>query len=506
MSSSNTWGLHWFRRDLRLAGNETLRANWHRHQGRTLGVFFFDSTFLSRADFSHNRFGFFLKTLGSLRAELRSQGGDLLVIDSPPLEGWPRLLDFLAKAPGGLPSLISWGRDYEPFARARDQAAAALFATRGIETLEHRDHLLFEPAEVLKDDGSFYQVYSPFARRWFGRLEEESGRARVQAQSVASNYFDRLANGRQERIFAADWNPLLKLAGFPFNDAFDEFSRENSRQLTVPLPEAGFAAAYSKLREFKQLVARYKADRDFPALSATSRLSIYLKNGSLVSSQILAELGLAATTWKDTGGPAHFVKEVAWREFYYSILFHRPDVEHQSFLPQYRAIEWENDEALFERWKEGTTGFPIVDAGMRELRQTGWMHNRVRMIVASFLTKDLLIDWRWGENHFMRLLLDGDLAPNNGGWQWAASTGCDPQPYFRIFNPWLQSAKFDPDGTYIKRYVPELAEVPAKALHTADADRSRAGYPRPVVLHEERRGQALELYHRTLGKAPQASR
>lgn len=502
MSEKKPWGLHWFRRDLRVAGNETLRANWQRCQGRTLGIFFFDSTFLSRPDFSHNRFGFFLKTLGSLRDELRAQGGDLLVIDSPPLAGWPLLLAFLEKTSGGGPALVSWGRDYEPFARARDQAATELFAIRGIETLTRRDHLLFEPAEVLKDDGSFYQVYSPFARRWFARLEEHAGRERVRAQKVAATYFDRLASGRHEKVFDATWAPFVTAPGFPFRDAFEEFTRENSRHLTVELPEAGFAAAFTRLREFRAAIERYKADRDFPALAATSRLSIYLKNGSVVSSQILAELGLGETSWKDTGGPAHFVKEVAWREFYYSILFHRPDVEYQSFLPQYRDIAWENDEALFTRWKEGTTGFPIVDAGMRELRETGWMHNRVRMIVASFLTKDLLIDWRWGENHFMRLLLDGDLAPNNGGWQWAASTGCDPQPYFRIFNPWLQSVKFDPDGAYIKRYVPELADVPAKALHTADADRSRAGYPAPVVSHDERRGRALELYHQALGKAP----
>lgn len=197
---------------------------------------------------------------------------------------------------------------------------------------------------------------------------------------------------------------------------------------------------------------------------------------------------------KPASSAEKFLKEIAWREFYYSILYHFPRVETETFIEKFNDIPWENNEVFFKKWCEGQTGFPIIDAGMRELNTTGWMHNRVRMIVASFLTKDLLIDWKWGEKYFMEKLLDGDLAPNNGGWQWAASTGCDPQPYFRIFNPWLQSERFDPDGSYIRKFVPELKLIATKALHDPTAHRSQFGYPSPVVIHAEQKDKALSLY------------
>ena len=196
--------------------------------------------------------------------------------------------------------------------------------------------------------------------------------------------------------------------------------------------------------------------------------------------------------WSD--GEAKFVSEIIWREFYYYILSRNPRVERESFNPLYSKIAWKNNEEWFSAWKEGRTGFPIVDAGMRELNETGWMHNRVRMIVASFLTKDLHIDWRWGEQYFMEKLLDGDLAPNNGGWQWAASTGCDPQPYFRVFNPYLQSEKFDPTGVYIKRFIPELKDCPVKLIHEPPQDLMNRNYPAPMVDHSVQRLEAIALY------------
>lgn len=492
------WGVHWFRRDLRVAGNTALRENWKRHDGRVLGVFFFDSTFLSRPDFSHDRFGFFLKTLAILRDELKRQGGDLLVLDAPPDEGWRRLIGNVDKGTHGSPGLITWNRDYEPFAVARDLRATEYFQERGIAIETFRDHLLFEPHEVLKEDSgkSFYQVYSPFGKKWFRLLKADLGRSRLAQQEAAKQYWERLRSGKEERIFRLRWQEVLSNPTTAIRDALDEFISENGRHIRVPLPPAGFFSAFETLLKFKDKVDQYKERRDLPSESGTSRLSIYLKNGSLTSSQILSILNLGDADWDSPKGPTQFTKEIAWREFYYSILFHRPDVEHQSFLPQYRDLKWTNNADWFDRWKSGTTGFPIVDAGMRELLQTGWMHNRVRMIVASFLTKDLLIDWRMGENHFMKHLLDGDLAPNNGGWQWAASTGCDPQPYFRIFNPWLQSAKFDPDGTYIRKFIPELARVSVRALHQADLEVERAvdGYPSPIVRHDVQKAEALRLY------------
>lgn len=477
-----------------MPGNTALRENWKRHHGRTLGLFCFDAKFLSRSDFSHNRFAFFLSTLKALKQELISQGGDLLIVDGQPQDVFPSLLEYCRSKQLALPSLISWNRDYEPFARQRDAKIETLLKHSGIDTFHSRDHLLFEPDEVLKSSkpGDFYQVYSPYGKKWFSLLASPEGQTRLAEQKVASNYFK--MKERPNDTFLMTWKDLTAHGIFPFEDQLEQFTRKNQKEVTIPIPPAGFTAAFSELIKFKAKIADYKHDRDYPALRGTSRLSIFLKNGSLTPSQIIHELGLAGASWFQDRGDTQYVRELAWREFYYSILYHRPEVETTSFLPQYQNLSWENNPDLFESWKSGQTGFPIVDAGMRELKTTGWMHNRVRMIVASFLTKDLLIDWRWGENHFMKELLDGDLAANNGGWQWAASTGCDPQPYFRIFNPWLQGKKFDPEGSYIKTYVPELSQAPASALHSPDADRSLWNYPAPIVDHSVQRQKALRLY------------
>ncbi|AGH95243.1 cryptochrome/photolyase family protein [Pseudobdellovibrio exovorus] len=482
MMVNKRYGIHWFRRDLRIAGNESLRYNWSQHAGRVLGLFCFDSEFLKRADFSHNRFAFFLKTLRQLQSEMRQQGGDLLVVDAAPSKAFPQILNELKRSDYGLPSLVSWGRDYEPFARARDQQIENILQSFQVNHHTERDHLLMEPHEILKDDGGFYQVYSPYFKRWYASVLAEKGQRRIQAQKVSEGYAQRLIQGDLKNIFQTSWKDFK---GLSFLDQLEHFESENKKSVTIAIPEAGFLTAYRRLQEFKNRVGDYTAQRDLPFLDGTSQLSLYQKNGSLVSSQILQTVG-----FRDQ----QFVKEIAWREFYYSILWHRPDVEASAFLPQYKNIKWQNDASWFQRWCEGTTGFPIVDAGMRQLNTTGWMHNRVRMIVASFLVKDLLIDWRWGENYFMKMLLDGDLAPNNGGWQWAASTGCDPQPYFRIFNPWLQAAKFDPDAEYIKQYVPELRDLPAKIIHAPDAERGIAGYPEPIVDHAVQKTKALQLF------------
>lgn len=475
MSSTKDFGIHWFRRDLRIAGNENLRHNWKRHQGRVLGLFCFDAAFLGREDFSSVRFSFFLKTLKQLQHEMRSQGGDLLVIDEAP----EKVLSVLAEKLK--PSLITWGKDYEPYARKRDEKVSQLLQARGIATYSGRDHLLFEPHEILKDDGSFYQVYSPYFKKWSAAFYSEEGQKRLEAQSRIAGYYERLESQSLEKIFSIKWSEFPNLE---FRDALAQYEKKYDSPGIV-LPPAGFGAGWSRLMEFKPRLNRYGTDRDIPSVDGTSQLSVYLKNGSLVSSQVLHTLGNRSP---------QFLKEIAWREFYYSIMFHRPECEKHTFLPQYEDLAWENNREWFDRWCAGETGFPIVDAGMRQLNTTGWMHNRVRMIVASFLTKDLLIDWRWGENYFMKKLLDGDLAPNNGGWQWAASTGCDPQPYFRIFNPWLQAAKFDPDAEYIKTYLPELSEISAKAIHSPDGDRGHR-YPPPIVDHAQQKVRALRLFN-----------
>ncbi len=490
--SESVWGLHWFRRDLRICGNEALRMNWKKTNGRTLGIFCFDSKFLARPDFSHNRFSFFLRTLQALKQDLQAQGGDLLVVDAWAKDVFQEIIKHCKEKGLHVPSIVTWNRDYEPFARQRDQTIEALLASLGITVNTCRDHLVFEPHEISKDgkNDSFYQVYSPYSRKWLEAMQTEEGQRRIESQSTFVDYVSK--EKHRSDLFKMSWSEL-KIESL-YKDSLVDFLNETEKHRTVELPPAGFYAAFKALEKFKDNLSAYKEARDFPADEMTSKLSVYFKNGSLTVSQVIYYLKLHKIKFFQEDGPSQFLRELIWREFYYAILYFRPDVEKQSFLEQFRNIKWENNPDWFKAWQKGLTGFPIVDAGMRELAQTGWMHNRVRMIVASFLTKDLLISWQWGELHFMKELLDGDIAPNNGGWQWAASTGCDPQPYFRVFNPWLQGEKFDKDGEYIRKYLPELKNCPSKQLHDPSADRSSYGYPEPIVNHAVQRQLAIDLY------------
>jgi deoxyribodipyrimidine photo-lyase len=481
--SREAYGIHWFRRDLRLTGNPALERNLKLHPGRVLGVFCFDRKFLSRPDFSTHRFYFFLETLENLRDEMRKRGGDLLFLDEGPSLAFPALLGHLRKIPNlGLPRTISWNRDYEPFARERDSKLSEIFEEHfGLETLTERDHLFIEPTELSKGDakipgGGFYQVYTPFKNKWMGLFESKDLKERLDLVRRG------LKNGAPD--FTLRWP--AESSAFPIRkNLLEDIREETASRLSSAhienIPHSGHAAARKLLEHFKnEGLESYDTARDIPSLSGTSKMSVYLKNGSITVPQIIALLDLSPRS-----PDLKYFQELIWREFYYHILYHRPDVEHQAFLPKFRELEWENSRKYFKAWCEGRTGYPIVDAGMRQLAETGWMHNRVRMIVASFLTKDLLIDYRWGEKYFMEKLLDGDLAPNNGGWQWAASTGCDPQPYFRIFNPTSQGLKFDPDGKYVRRWVPELADRPDREIHDP---------LRPIVDHAKRRELALALY------------
>jgi deoxyribodipyrimidine photo-lyase len=490
---AESFGIHWFRRDLRVAGNPALKWNWKQNQGRTLGVFFFDSKFLARPDFSHHRFGFFLNTLKALQTELRELGGDLLVLDSGPEQGFDYLLSLLKTRP---PTHVTFNRDYEPFARERDSKIYRKLDQLGISVHTERDHLLIEPQELKKDDSKpqgFYQVYTPFSKKWFSLLSQDEFQNRITTQKESLSYLNKRKNGNKiEPIFKLTWSDLIKKE--ERIDQLDSYIQKTSTQVTIPLPEAGSLAAYQALTLFKSKVDHYLEKRDYPNDPGTSHLSIYLKNGSITPAMVLYSLDLKNEKWGDKTGRNQFLKEIVWREFYYHILYHQPNVEHEAFLSQFRNLKWENREDWFEAWKQGKTGYPIVDAGMRQLNTTGWMHNRVRMIVASFLCKDLLISWQWGENYFMKQLLDGDLAPNNGGWQWAASTGCDPQPYFRIFNPTLQSEKFDPKGEYIKKFLPELKNISPDWLHAPWTRPEGNPYISPIVDHQQQKVKALDLY------------
>ena len=490
MSDEQRWGIHWFRRDLRVRGNPALEWSVREHQGRVLGIFSFDPAFLGRADFSVNRFGFFLEALAALQSDLRAHGGDLLVLDASPAQSFDALLTRLKDAKVALPSTWSWNRDYEPFSIRRDaQIESLLFDSHGIVTHTDRDHLLIEPRELYKNEtpGSFYQVFTPFRKTWLRLLATDEMQERLAFQKEAL---------KRPLRFSLRWPAVL---GRQPEDTLAEYRKRIGAQLTVRLPKAGSGAAQDTLKVFKaEALSDYDHQRDIPSVEGTSHFSVYLKNGSLTVAQAIVQLELA------DGGDSKFLSELVWREFYYHVLAHLPRVESTPFNRGYQNIEWENRPDHFEAWKEGRTGFPIVDAGMRQLRETGWMHNRVRMITASFLCKDLLVNWQWGENHFMKLLLDGDLAPNNGGWQWAASTGCDPQPYFRIFNPALQGQRFDPEGAYVRRWVPELSKVPAQDIHEPWKRNAAAGtgYPKPIVEHAVQSRRAVALYRAARSAPP----
>jgi deoxyribodipyrimidine photo-lyase len=486
-STEKPWGLHWFRRDLRLSGNPALRANLKKHSGRVLGIFFFDAAFLARPDFSTIRFAFFLETLQALRTEMREHGGELLVVDIAPRTGFDSLLTWFRDSRLPLPATCSWNRDYEPFATQRDAEIETLLHGRwGIETLTERDHLLIEPHELLKgpvgkekrEVGSFYQVFTPFQNKWLALLASEDFQSRLAALKRSH---------RDKPRFELKWSQFSEQPGFlRFRDALDTYRTRLSRQNPIALPPAGEKAAQAALRKFgRHGLEKYGIERDIPSSEGTSRFSVYLKNGSLTVPQVIEELELGGFSKPLKRGTTSelsrfkFLSELVWREFYYHILAHVPRVETTPFQLKYSKLAWEGNPAHFEAWKSGLTGFPIVDAGMRQLRDTGWMHNRVRMIVASFLTKDLLINWQEGERYFMEMLLDGDLAPNNGGWQWAASTGCDPQPYFRIFNPTLQFERFDPTESYVRRWVPEYGS---------------SRYPKPIVDHATQAQRAIKMF------------
>ena len=371
---------------------------------------------------------------------MEAGGGDLLVLDALPLKGFAQLFEKLRSLPRSLPSLCSFNRDYEPFARERDAAVEQLlFQDYGVETITASDHLLLEPQDVRRPDGGTYQVFTPFSKKWLSELDHSHGQDRLkEAKSGLQLLEKRNAGKKASPIFQLKWKEVFGKTP-PFQDQLNNFLTRNSARVTVPIPKAGSLEAYRHLLAFKEKLNSYAEGRDYPAQEHTSHLSVYLKNGSLTTSQIFATL-------QGERGAKPFLRQLIWREFYYHILFHHPRVEKEAFREKYRSLSWQNRDDWFERWKQGRTGFPLVDAGMRQLLATGLMHNRLRMVVASFLTKDLLIDWRWGEQWFMQNLLDGDLAANNGGWQWAASTGCDPQPYFRIFNPELQKSTIRSEG------------------------------------------------------------
>ncbi|NOK59105.1 MAG: deoxyribodipyrimidine photo-lyase [Chloroflexi bacterium AL-W] len=470
--------IHWFRRDLRLADNPAFTAASQVSQGAVVPLFILDDNVLQSSRTSAARVVFMLESLRALDASLRAHGSRLIIRHGSPEQCIAQVIDE-TDAVG-----VYWNRDYSPFARQRDTIIEKMLRGRGVDVHTHKDAVIWEIDEILTKNNTPYTVYTPYARQW---------RARVEANPVL--LAEAVLPGLQPvpDTLSSSAIPLAAELGFA------------TQQL---LPSGGEQVGLEQLNTFVHAqnapgIHGYAEQRNFPAKPGTSRLSPYLRFGCIAPQTCLRAAHKAGF---QQHGSETWVGELAWRDFYYQILYHFPHVLQRSFKSDYDKIEWDNNEVFFAAWCEGRTGYPIVDAAMRQLTAEAWMHNRARMIVASFLTKDLLIDWRWGERYFMQQLVDGDHASNNGGWQWAAGTGTDAQPYFRIFNPISQSEKFDLQGDYIRHYVPELQHVSASYIHTpwnmSQELQRQVGihigrdYPMPIVDHAMQRQRALELYKR----------
>jgi deoxyribodipyrimidine photo-lyase len=428
--------IFWHRRDLRITDNTGL---YHALNSGTpvLPIFIFDTNILDKLeDKTDARVTFIHSEISKIKLELEKLGSSLKIFYGNPLQCFHELAKEYDIAG------VYTNTDYEPYARERDQSIEEFLTNQGIEFKTYKDHVIFEKNDVLKDDGKPYTVYTPFSKKWLANLKD-SDLVEYENAKLYTNYLKLIP---QKNITLHDM-------GF--------------KPSPIPIPS----------RELDlSVIKSYKEQRDIPSILGTSRLSIHLRFGT-VSIRHLTKIAQRTNfAW---------LNELIWRNFYTFIIWHFPHSVKNSFKPQYDKIPWRNNETEFDAWCKGNTGYPIVDAGMRELNTTGFMHNRVRMITASFLTKHLLIDWRWGEAYFAKKLLDFDLASNNGGWQWAASSGCDAAPYFRVFSPELQTQKFDPQLKYIKKWVPEFQEF---------------DYSKPIVNHSFARERAISTFKKALSK------
>ena len=426
--------IFWFRRDLRLEDNTGLYHAYNQEKN-ILPIFIFDRDILDKLeDKKDARVTFIHHQIDILQKHLQGFGTSILTKYGKPLEVWKELLDSYDI------ENVYTNRDYEPYAKERDKEVAALLKSHGVQFLDFKDQVIFEKSEVVNGSGDFYKVFTPYSKVWLEKFNQNP------PQIVT-------LDKRKNNFVQVEPFPIVSLESMGFEKS----------DVNIPLLEID-----------KNLIQKYDKVRNFPAINGTSRLGIHLRFGTIS----VRKLALEAARLNAT-----FLNELIWREFYMMILYHNPQVVDKAFKPQYDNIPWRRNEDDFIKWCEGKTGYPIVDAGMRELNATGYMHNRVRMIVASFLTKHLLIDWRWGEAYFAKKLLDFELSSNNGGWQWAAGTGTDAQPYFRVFNPESQTEKFDKELKYIKKWVPEYG--------TKD-------YPEPMVAHKFARERAIATYKEAL--------
>lgn len=463
--------LCWFRRDLRLYDHAAL---YHalKDSAAVTCVFVFDTDILDQlTQRQDRRVEFIWHSVRELKQRLEQQGSTLRVLHGRAQQLIPQLAQELGV------QAVFCNHDYEPEADRRDSAVAALLENQGVAFQHAKDQVIFERDEILTAAGRPFSVFTPYKNAWLKKLDE----IHVQAYPVEEHL------AALVRCAAAPL-PSLQTLGFVAHES------------TGAVLPAGQSGADLLFEAFMPRMAQYHAARDLPAVDGVSCLSAHLRFGTISIRRLVAH------AWRTGGaGAQSWLSELIWREFYQMLLYHHPQLaQGRTFKAQFDAIPFPNDMTKFSAWCEARTGFPLIDAAMRQLNQTGYMHNRLRMVTASFLVKDLHIDWRWGERYFAQQLLDFDLAANNGGWQWAASTGCDAQPWFRIFNPVTQSERFDAKGEFIRRYVPELARCPDKWIHAPwrmpEAEQQRCGvviganYPAPVVDHALARIKTLALF------------
>jgi deoxyribodipyrimidine photo-lyase len=479
----------WFRRDIRLADHPALVAAAAAAKERgapLLPIFIWEPGLIAGPRASANRTWFLRESLLELGASLRAIGSDLVELQGPAASSLPRLIGELRAAGSTGEIDLFMTRDHTPFARKRDRAVADLLAPLDVQVHAKRGLVVVEPEELLTGGGTPYGVYTPYFRRW---LEQVDASAPLPApKKLPPLPTPAPTSTVDQALLDAHAAPTAQIG---------------------ELPKPGERAARAHADAWRRSVVEYADRRNTLADSAgTSRLSAALHVGLLSPRELVArQLPLPSVKEGERSGERLWVSQVAWRDFYTQVLWHAPHAARSAWRPSYDAIKWSSNATLLEAWKSGTTGYPVVDAGMRQLAATGFMHNRARMITASFLTKDLLIDWREGEAHFLRHLVDGDIAANNGGWQWCAGSGTDAQPYFRIFNPVTQAGNFDPDGEYVRRWVPELAALKTPAIHAPwahpkalDAAGIKLGvhYPEPIVDHAEARQRTLAAYSAAL--------
>ena len=484
MPSAPPAALVWLRRDLRCDDHSALYHALRRFP-RVYCAFVFDTDILDalptrcdrRVEFIHASVLELHQRLQQLAWEHGVPGGGLIVRHGPAVPCIVQLAQEL-----GVQEVLT-NRDYEPAAIARDQQAAQALHAAGIAFSDYKDQVLLEKNEVLTQQGQPYSVFTPYKRAWLQKLD-----AFQRTPYPVQRYAQHLA------ALPSPSTPLHTLEALGFTPT-------NLPTLALP---TGMSGAQQLLQDFLPRLHAYHEARDFPGRKGVSYLSVHLRFGTISIRQLAALAAQQAAT--GCQGAQTWLAELAWRDFYFMILYHHPQVVTHAFKPEYDDVPWDEAPDLWQAWCAARTGYPLVDAAMRQLLQTGYMHNRLRMVVASFLTKHLGIDWRRGERFFAQHLNDYDLAANNGGWQWAASTGCDAQPYFRIFNPILQSQKFDPQGRFIRRYLPELARVPDKHLHfpaamkptelAACGLRLGVDYPQPIVEHAQARTRTLLRFQR----------